>query len=110
MKKSLWDKRKDLGSFGKEELLKEGFIHASNIDQFSKVSKKFKDEVEDIVILVLDESKLTSKVVFEDLKNKGEKYPHIYGEINKEAIIEVLPFIKDQNGNWIRNQELEIYS
>lgn len=108
MKKSLWEKRKKQESFGKEEIEKEGFIHASTIDQFEKVSKKFKDAKEKIVILVLDENQLEG-LIFEDLKNKGEKYPHIYKEIPKAALVEVLDFRKDQEGTWIKNKELNKY-
>lgn len=108
MKKSLWENRKNLEYFGKEEIETEGFIHASTIKQFEKVSKKFKDLDEEIVILVLNED-LLERLVFEDLKNKGENYPHIYKEIPKSAVVEVLDYNKDENGNWVKNKELYKY-
>ncbi|WP_307413511.1 DUF952 domain-containing protein [Paenibacillus sp. W2I17] len=32
------------------------------------------------------DSKIKSKVVWEDLYNEGRQYPHIYGELNLDAV------------------------
>ena len=59
------------------------------------------------ILLVIDENKLISTVKYEDGDNCGRTYPHIYGEINNDAITKVLPFLKDENNNWIKNDEFK---
>ena len=104
--KSSWGKVKNRKIWGKELIEKEGFIHCSTIGFFWRVAPNFKDVNEDL-LLVIDENKLVSKVKYEDGDNCGRAYPHIYGTINNDAVINVLPFLKDENNNWIKNEEFK---
>ena len=45
------------------------------------------------------------QVKYEDGDNCGREYPHVYGMINNDAVIAVLPFIKDKDGIWQKNPE-----
>ena len=69
-------------------LKSEGFIHCSFADQLGGVFERYYDGVEKVVILTLDTEKLTSDLVSEP-STGGEIYPHIYGPINRDAIVEV---------------------
>ena len=44
---------------------------------------------------------------YEDGDNCGRYYPHIYGLVNNDAVIKVLPFLKDKDGNYIKNAEFK---
>jgi hypothetical protein len=33
----------------------------------------------------------------------------VYGLINNSAVLEVLPFLKDEDGNWLKNDEFLDY-
>ena len=105
--KSSWEKVKNSKIWGKELIEKEGFIHCSTIEYFWRVAPNFKDVKEELLLLVIDENKLTSTVKYEDGDNCGRAYPHVYGEINNDAIINILPFLKDENSNWIKNEEFK---
>ncbi len=61
---------------------------------------------EELVILCIDENKLDAEVRYEDGDNYGRFYPHVYGLINNAAVTAVLPFIKDEEGKYIKNREL----
>lgn len=39
----------------------------------------------------------------------GREYPHIYGELNLDAVVNVVPFIRDEEGNFVLNEELKFY-
>ena len=52
-----------------------------------------------------DEGKLKSEVWYEDGDNCGSDYPHIYGFANNDAVMQVLPFLKNEDATWIRNPE-----
>ena len=79
---------------------------------FDKISQRFKkinanfDNIEDELVLVcLDEEKIESEVRYEDGDNCGRAYPHVYGLINNSAVIMVLPFLRDENGKYVKNIE-----
>lgn len=107
MRKSLWEKRKNRDSWGQKDIDQFGFVHCSTIENISRVTPNWKDINDDLVTLCIDTEKLKPKLLYEDLDDIGIKYPHIYGLVNNDAVIKVLPYNKDEQGNWIRNHELE---
>lgn len=52
---------------------------------------------EDLVLLAVDTEKLTSEVRYEQL-GMDEPFPHIYGVINMDAVVEVLEFPPNSDG------------
>lgn len=109
MKKSTWEDRKKKKYWGNRNIQEEGFIHCSTPELFWRVAPNFVDIDEELVLVCIDEKKLTSEVRFEDGDNCGRYYPHVYGLIHNEAVIQVLPFQKDELGNYIKNRELSEY-
>lgn len=107
MKEKSWNKVKNEKSFGKKDLKKYGFIHCSTIEYFWRVAPNFKDIYEPLVLICIDENKSTYEIKYENSDNCGRYYPHIYSEINADSIVQVLPFLKDDNGNYIKNPEFE---
>jgi len=83
-----WEKFKDLDFYEAESLQTEGFIHCSFAEQIDGVLERYYQGVERVLILTIEPAKLTSKLVNEPSTN-NEIYPHIYGQINREAITEI---------------------
>jgi uncharacterized protein (DUF952 family) len=65
---------------------KEGFIHCSKKDQVPGVLQRYYAGVKDLILLHIDEAKLSAELKYEAATNE-ELYPHVFGEINKEAIV-----------------------
>jgi uncharacterized protein (DUF952 family) len=82
-----WEEQKDLELYEHASLASEGFIHCSYAEQIDGVLNRYYKDVEKVVILAIDPALLTSKLV-EEPSTGGEIYPHIYGKINRNAIIE----------------------
>lgn len=72
-----------------ESLQTEGFIHASFAEQLEETLEIHYKNVAQVLLLTIDSELLTSKLVVEKSRN-GDDFPHIYGVINKPAIITVL--------------------
>lgn len=71
-------------------LEQEGFIHASRADQWRAVKARFYADVpEALVLLEIDPDRLTSPVVVEEVPGSDDVFPHIYGPINREAVVAV---------------------
>jgi len=66
----------------------EGFIHCCTKDQWEHVRTSYYKGVPEIKVLKLDKNKLKATLKYEG--KTEEKFPHIYGGINKEAIVEIL--------------------
>lgn len=82
----VWEKFKDKDFYKAESLASEGFIHCSFADQLEAVFERYYKGAEKVLILTIDAEKLTSQLVEESSTN-NEIYPHIYGQINAEAIV-----------------------
>ncbi len=82
-----WAKYENDDFYAAESLDTEGFIHASFAEQVEKTLKLYFKGIEKVWLLTIDSTFLTSEFVVEASRD-GELFPHIYGTINKDAIIE----------------------
>lgn len=77
-------------------LEEEGFIHASRRDQVQGVfDRYYRGLGEHLVLLTIDPTRLTGA----DLRVEpvgDDTYPHVYGPINRTAVVDVVPL--DRNG------------
>ena len=76
----------------------EGFIHCLRKDQLLKVANDNYLGAKKIILLCIDETKLTSQIVEEDLYGMNESFFHIYGPVNKEAITRVIEWVPGEQG------------
>ena len=70
-------------------LADDGFIHCSFAEQVAATADRFYADVDDAVVLRIDPDRLVSRVVVEDLDGTGEQFPHVYGPIPVDAVVEV---------------------
>ena len=78
-------------------LAEEGFIHASRGDQWQGVRDRYyRGVTEPLVLLVIDTDRLTSPMVEETPPGADETFPHVYGPINADAVLQAVPL--DANG------------
>src|ERR1700749_2872363 len=74
-------------------LAEEGFIHASQAPQVTGTANKFyRDVPGDLVLLVIDTDLLRAEVRYEDVPGAELPFPHIYGPLNTDAVVETRPF------------------
>ena len=80
-------------------LEQEGFIHASRDDQVLATAEAFyADADEPLVVLVVDEDRLTSEVRREVPPGGDDAFPHVYGPIDVDAVVAVLPLERGADG------------
>ena len=109
LKKDIWNEYKNQKYYGHYSIEKFGFIHCSEISTYKWVAPNFKNETDELVLLVIDTNKLENKVLWEDLRNCGVAYPHIYGLLNTSAVIDVFPHLWSDDREWIVNKEMVKY-
>lgn len=96
------------GVFRTDSLDNEGFIHFSTAQQLLRVANAFYREVPDLVVLLVDETQLTSPLVWEAPVHPAsdaaldappqEQFPHLYGALNLSAIVDIVPLTADASG------------
>ncbi len=106
IEKKMWEQMKEEPFFGQPMLEKSGMIHCSSIEYFWRVTPNFRKIEEELLLLCIETDRLEAELRWEDLEGCSREYPHIYGLINRDAVVGVLPYQKDSDGNWIKNQEL----
>ena len=74
------------GFYSVDSLTLEGFIHCSRKSQVYATGGRYFGGRKDLLLLTIDPQKLTAPLRYEEASNH-ELFPHIYGVINKEAII-----------------------
>jgi len=95
-----WAQQKGDRVFRDASLDAEGFIHCSTVDQLLiPANERFVGRA-DLVLLVVDTTELQAELVYEDCYESGTEFPHIYGPINRSAVIRVIDFPPDADGRF----------
>ena len=89
--RSEWEKARAGGGYRGDTLETEGFIHCSTPKQLPWVAETFYKGRTGLVVLRIEPGKLTSPLKWESPPDSGEKFPHVYGPLNLEAVVEVVP-------------------
>lgn len=95
------------GEYRAESLETEGFIHFSQRHQLLGVANAFYRGQQNLVILVVEPARLKAELRCEppahpsasDSAPSAENlFPHLYGPLNMDAVIEVINFPPGENG------------
>ncbi len=101
-----WERARDSGVFGSQEVEREGFLHASWPHQVVEVANRLFRGRRGLVLLVIDAGRVSAPVVVENTEGGSELYPHVYGPLNVDAVREVLPFPPREDGTFELPPEL----
>jgi uncharacterized protein (DUF952 family) len=81
-----WKQALEQGSYQAESLALEGFIHCSKQSQLTGVLERYYKNQTGLVLLHIDESKVTAPLQYDFSPSVNEEFPHIYGPLNLDAI------------------------
>lgn len=94
--RSDWEAAQTLGRYEADSLKSEGFIHLSRPHQVLSVADFLFKDKKDLVLLQVGEELVTSPVKYEGKENN--LFPHIYGPLNLNAILNVYDFSEGSEG------------
>ena len=90
--------RKEAASYSPEKFQTEGFIHCSTPDQVVKVADaRFRGQ-SGLVLLCIETDKVQPEIRYENLEGGQELFPHIYGELNTDAVLQIVEFAPGADG------------
>ena len=79
------------GYYEADSLATEGFIHASNESQVKGVLERYYQNQTNLLLLHIDETKLTAELKYELAPSVNEEFPHVFGRLNIDAVINATP-------------------
>jgi uncharacterized protein (DUF952 family) len=84
-----WTSQKNNSEFIPGEYARDGFIHCCTPLQLAGVLERYFKGKQELVLFHIDESLLQSELKYEQSTN-DELFPHLYGGINRSAILKVV--------------------
>lgn len=98
----VWEQAKAAGEYTAPSLESEGFIHASTLEQVVDTANRFYRGQQKLVLLAIETEKTKAEVRFDPVYTHGaeQKFPHIYGPLNLEAVVDVLEFPPQPGGEF----------
>jgi uncharacterized protein (DUF952 family) len=85
-----WNQAKVNGFYESPSLKNEGFIHCSQEAQVADVLERYFAGKSHLVKLVIDTDKLSSQLIYEWSPSITDTFPHVYGSINLDAVVEIV--------------------
>ncbi|MEW6094467.1 MAG: DUF952 domain-containing protein [Chloroflexota bacterium] len=96
-----WPAAQKSGAYTADSLTSQGFIHCSKEDQVLRVANAIFHHQNGLVLLEIDLTRLKSEVRWEPGTDKtDELFPHLYGPLNLDAVVRVLGFPPDADGQF----------
>ncbi|MEP6636988.1 MAG: DUF952 domain-containing protein [Acidobacteriota bacterium] len=95
-----WKESQAKGSYRPAAFNDEGFIHCSMSSQVIQVANlRFRGQT-GLVLLSIDTARVHPKILFENLEGGEQLFPHIYGELNIDAVVNVSQFVPGADGSF----------
>ena len=85
------------------EFPQDGFIHCTRKpDMMLRVANQFyKDVAGELLMLVIAESRVIAQIKYESPEPGGHLFPHIYGSLNRDAIVEMRTARRAVDGTFV---------
>ena len=103
---SAWKLALDAGHYVPPRFASDGFIHLSEERQWFRTAQRFYRGTPDLVLLVIEESRLEAAVRREPAD--GELFPHLYGRLNLDAVVSVYDLPLNASGEVLAPATLDI--
>lgn len=96
-----WDAAVASGSLLAQSLEDEGFIHGSFVHQVERSANKHFVGVDDLILVELESTALEADFVIEDSYGSGQRFPHVYGAINANAVTGTFPLKRNSDARFV---------
>lgn len=93
-----WRVALDAGSVVGRSLVRDGFIHLSEPEQVDGSAERFLPARDDLLVLVVDRTRLPDEVRWESAATETMRFPHLHGPLPISAVTSVLPYRSEREG------------
>lgn len=96
-----WDAARVSGVYLPAEFDRDGFIHLSALHQVLAPANRFYRGRADLVALVVDAHLLADALVWEPGTDTFEHFPHLYGALGSDAVLDVIDIGPEPDGSFL---------
>lgn len=96
-----WAAAQRAGVYSPASLAAEGFIHCSKVDQVVRSAQLYFAGQQELQRLCIASEKVRAEIRYEDLLGAGQQFPHIYGPLNLDAVVEVSTLAQNHAGEFV---------
>ncbi|TKX35058.1 DUF952 domain-containing protein [Halorubrum sp. CGM5_25_10-8B] len=107
LSQSDWQSFQKHGEYRPSSLETQGFVHCSKPGQIVVVADANHSDSDEMVLLLLDESGLDSPVRYETSSDGASVFPHVYGPLTLDGVIDSFPFPQDETGYRLPDELLQ---
>ncbi|HEY3344638.1 MAG TPA: DUF952 domain-containing protein [Anaerolineaceae bacterium] len=93
-----WENLGD-GAYRGDTLESDGFIHCSTREQALRTAERYYKGRTGLALLEIEEARLAAPLRYE-VSTGGDLFPHIYGPLNRDAVVAVYPFEPEMDGTF----------
>lgn len=98
--KRVWNKAQKEKTYAPETLAEEGFIHCSYDNDLGESANRYFEGQDALYILEIDPKKVSAEVKYEESHTRHAIFPHIYGELNLDAVVRIHRLEADKEGKF----------
>ncbi|PCJ18570.1 MAG: hypothetical protein COB02_10550 [Candidatus Cloacimonadota bacterium] len=104
--KNLAKQAMESASYEAESLKLEGFIHLSYKNQILLVANSFYKSINNLSLFQIEQSSVGETLKVEFVKEAGQIFPHIYGDIKSSLIVKLINFPVQDDGTFLLPSEV----
>jgi uncharacterized protein (DUF952 family) len=82
-----WNRQISQNAYSPDAFSNDGFIHCCTREQLAGVASRYYKNTSDLLLLVVDCGRLHAELVYENTVGGDELFPHLYGPLNRDAVV-----------------------
>jgi uncharacterized protein (DUF952 family) len=99
-----WERATRSGVYAPPSLHEGGFVHCATAGQHAAVANALFPGRTDLVLLLIDDQRLAAEVR-DERAGGGEAFPHVYGPVALDAVVEAAPYRPAADGRFHPHEE-----
>jgi uncharacterized protein (DUF952 family) len=98
-----WLKAQERNRYEPHSLMTDGFIHCCTQTQINGLAKRLFNGQNDLLLLEIDVDLVKEPIIYEDLYELNQLFPHLYGALNLGAIKGIFHVVSIVDDNAVLN-------
>ena len=100
VRKKDWKEQKKEARYHPETIDSKGFIHCSSGKNIEEVANRLFRGERRILLIVINTSLIEPELKYEKDEETNISYPHIYGPLNLDAVIDKIELVPEEDGSF----------
>ncbi len=88
------------GRYIPESIEQHGFIHCSTGSQINDTAERHFKKRRHLLLLIIDTKRIEAPLKYERSEERDQDFPHIYGPLNRDAVLDVITLNLDTQGKF----------